>query len=192
MRIYVACLAAYNNGFLHGKWIDCEGKDLDTLQDEVNEILKNSPVAKLYGEIAEEWAIHDFEGFGNYRIEEYTRLESIVEIAEAVNNNSYDLELITGVMDYMGHGVAHAVEYIEENYQGEFKDLIEYAWNWLEETGEWDQIPKHLQGYFDIQAYARNLDLNGEMFTVDAPNGNIYVLWKQIAARNCNSLLLQM
>jgi Antirestriction protein (ArdA) len=21
-RIYVACLAAYNNGYLHGKWID--------------------------------------------------------------------------------------------------------------------------------------------------------------------------
>lgn len=172
MRIYVACLAAYNNGFLHGIWIDCEGKDLDTLQDEVNEMLKQSPESD-----AEEWAIHDFEGFGNYRIEEYTRLEEIAEIGEAVGNSSYDLELITGVMDHCGHGVAKAVEYIDDNYQGKFKDLTEYAWNWLEESGEFEQILKHLQYYFDIQAYTRDLNCNCDVFTIDAPNGNIYVLW---------------
>jgi len=30
-RIYVACLASYNNGVLHGSWIDCEGKGADEL-----------------------------------------------------------------------------------------------------------------------------------------------------------------
>lgn len=27
MRIFVACLASYNAGTLHGEWIDCTGKD---------------------------------------------------------------------------------------------------------------------------------------------------------------------
>ncbi|MCP3017438.1 antirestriction protein ArdA [Cupriavidus basilensis] len=41
-RIYVACLASYNNGVLHGAWIYTEGKDADDLQDEVNKILRSS------------------------------------------------------------------------------------------------------------------------------------------------------
>jgi hypothetical protein len=31
-RIYVACLAAYNNGLLHGAWIDVED-DADAVRD---------------------------------------------------------------------------------------------------------------------------------------------------------------
>jgi antirestriction protein len=177
MKIYVACLAAYNNGWLHGKWIDCTGKDLETLQEEVSKMLKESPVTKEYGEIAEEWAIHDFEGFCNYKIEEGTRLEEIAQLVEAVKNSNYDLELITGVMDHMGHGIDHAIEYINDNYVGEFTDLYEYAWSFLEESEGFNQIPKHLQGYFDMQAYVRDLEYNCDVFTVDAPNGNIYVLW---------------
>ena len=33
--IYVACLAAYNNGHLHGKWIDVDGD-----ADEIHVLIK--------------------------------------------------------------------------------------------------------------------------------------------------------
>ena len=60
-RIYVACLAAYNSGILHGEWIDIED-DIDETWAHINAMLKASPVAD-----AEEWAIHDYEGFGDVR-----------------------------------------------------------------------------------------------------------------------------
>jgi len=60
IRIYMACLAAYNNGKLHGVWIDAT-QDLDDIQDQVNEMLEFSPE-----EGAEAWAIHDYEGYGSY------------------------------------------------------------------------------------------------------------------------------
>lgn len=41
-RIYVACLAAYNNGKLHGAWIDATD-DIDDIQDQINEMLESSP-----------------------------------------------------------------------------------------------------------------------------------------------------
>jgi len=41
-RIYVACLAAYNNGIHHGKWIDV-GDDINALQAEIDDILRTSP-----------------------------------------------------------------------------------------------------------------------------------------------------
>ncbi|MCT8003625.1 antirestriction protein ArdA [Sphingomonas sanguinis] len=54
-RIYVACLAAYNNGYLHGTWIDAD-QDADQIRDEIAAMLARSPV-----EDAEEYAIHDYE-----------------------------------------------------------------------------------------------------------------------------------
>ncbi|MGX9427999.1 antirestriction protein ArdA [Bradyrhizobium sp. LeoA1S1] len=41
MRIYVACLASYNNGLLHGAWIDAS-TDVDSMQDEINAMLRAS------------------------------------------------------------------------------------------------------------------------------------------------------
>jgi antirestriction protein len=42
-RIYVACLASYNAGKLHGEWIDCEGLDADDIYQEIDKILRSSP-----------------------------------------------------------------------------------------------------------------------------------------------------
>jgi antirestriction protein len=61
-RIYVACLAAYNNGCLHGEWINAN-QDADSLHEEVKKILSASPIPR-----AEEFAIHDFENFGDVQI----------------------------------------------------------------------------------------------------------------------------
>ena len=60
-QIYIASLSDYNAGILHGEWINLEGLSVDDIQDKINAILKASPIAKKYGEPAEEWAIHDFE-----------------------------------------------------------------------------------------------------------------------------------
>ena len=44
IRIYVADLAVYNSGYLHGVWIDATA-DLETMQDQVNAMLETSPIA---------------------------------------------------------------------------------------------------------------------------------------------------
>lgn len=64
IRIYVACLAAYNNSKLHGVWIDSTD-DIDDIQDQINEMLESSPE-----ENAEQWVIHDYERYGSYRLSE--------------------------------------------------------------------------------------------------------------------------
>ena len=52
INIYVADLAAYNNGKLHGVWIDAT-QDLDGIQEQINQMLADSPEG-----FAEEYAIH--------------------------------------------------------------------------------------------------------------------------------------
>jgi len=42
MRIYVACLASYNSGILHGRWIEATA-DVDEMQEEIDAMLRESP-----------------------------------------------------------------------------------------------------------------------------------------------------
>lgn len=74
-RIYVACLAAYNNGRLHGRWIDAD-QSSDDIYAEVEAMLAASPEPH-----AEEWAIHDHEGFGAEDVDETESLERVSAIA---------------------------------------------------------------------------------------------------------------
>ena len=75
-RIYVACLASYNAGILHGRWIDCD-QGVDHIEEEVAAMLKESTQ-----QFAEEWAIHDHQFLGN--IDEYTSFDTCAAIGEAL------------------------------------------------------------------------------------------------------------
>lgn len=46
LRVYVACLASYNNGVLYGEWIDVSD-DVEEMQEEINEILRRSPYPNI-------------------------------------------------------------------------------------------------------------------------------------------------
>ena len=70
IRISVADIAAYDNGKLHGVWIDAT-QDVDGIQEQINELLTNSPE-----EDVEEYAIHDCEGFAGYSVSEYEGIQS--------------------------------------------------------------------------------------------------------------------
>lgn len=110
-RIYIACLAAYNNGILHGAWID-PTLELDNLRDTVNAMLKASPI-----EGAEEFAIHDYEGFAGCNINEYEGLESVHNLAIFVEEHG---ELSGAVLDHYCNDLEEAQKALDENYYGCF------------------------------------------------------------------------
>ena len=74
-RIYVACLAAYNNGYLHGAWIDAD-QEPEAITEEVRAILAASPIPE-----AEEWAIHDHEGFEGAEVSEWSGFAEVSSLA---------------------------------------------------------------------------------------------------------------
>jgi len=80
-KIYVACLAAYNNGILHGQWIDAN-QEVDDIHEEIKKILRASPIPG-----AEEFAIHDYEGFCGLRIEEYQDIATVAEMAAMIEEH---------------------------------------------------------------------------------------------------------
>ena len=74
-RIYAACLSAYNNGQLHGCWIRA-AQDPDLIYDQIHQMLAASPSPQ-----AEEWAIHDYEGFAPHKIDETEDITTLARIA---------------------------------------------------------------------------------------------------------------
>src|SRR5713226_1168914 len=70
-RIYVASLSDYNAGRLHGAWIDVDQDD-EQIWEELNAMLARSPEP-----MAEEFAIHDYDGFGPLQLGEYERIDEV-------------------------------------------------------------------------------------------------------------------
>ncbi len=68
-RIYVACLASYNSGILWGEWIDAT-QDPSDIYDDISTMMAESPI-----ENSEEWAVQDYENFGDCQIDEYESIE---------------------------------------------------------------------------------------------------------------------
>ena len=164
-RIYVADLAAYNNGKLHGVWIDALD-DIDSIWEQIHTMLKSSPE-----DFAEEHAIHDYEGFGNYRISEYSDIQSVHDIAHFIDGYpKFGAELLDHCSD-----LDEAKRLAEENYQGSFKSLSEYAQDFTEQSGT--EIPDHLQYYIDYQKIGRDWELSGDIFTIETGFEELHVFW---------------
>lgn len=164
IRIYVACLASYNNGMLHGVWIDATN-EVDDIQDQINTMLADSPE-----ENAEEWAIHDYEGFGSYRLSEYEGIQSAHEVACFIDEHE---ELGAELLSYYSD-IDEARKAIEENYCGCFESVADYAQELTEDTSD---IPKHLEMYIDYERMGRDMELSGDIFTIEVGYREVHIFW---------------
>ena len=162
-RIYVACLAAYNNGFLHGAWIDAD-QDADQIRDAIAAMLARSPV-----EDAEEYAIHDYEGFEGVSISEYAGINTVARLATFIAEHG---ALGAGLLEQFSGDMDQAESTLEDCYHGQFASLADY----MEElTTESVMIPEALRYYVDWEGMARDAEMGGDLFTIETAHGEVHV-----------------
>jgi antirestriction protein len=164
IRIYVACLAAYNNGILHGCWINAD-QEADDIRDGIAAMLNASPIAG-----AEEYAIHDYEGFEGAPVSEYQGVESVVELAAFIAEHG---ELGGKLVEYFGD-LAEARKAIEDRYAGQYRSLADFA---EELTEQGTEIPKALEYYIDWEHMARDLAIN-DVLTIETGFEFVHVFWR--------------
>lgn len=172
--IYVACLAAYNNGWLHGKWIECT-QSADDIRNEIKEMLSESPITKEYGEIAEEWAIHDYQGFEGFKVQEWESIDKLSELAQAMTDSD-DPEMFSELLQIRGHSIEEAKEFLEDNYAGLHTDLSDFAESLCRDCE--GEIPKQLEYYIDWKSMGRDMELSGDIFTIETSTGT-HVFWNR-------------
>lgn len=167
-RIYVACLAAYNAGRLHGRWIDAT-IGADAIHEQIEQMLAESPEPG-----AEEFAIHDHEGLGD--IGEHESIERIAELAEAIDDAGDDAPALLAWLDAEA---GRDPSDFAEVFRGQWDSLADYAEHLHEEMG-WDADKAangswwHPARYTDWERMGRDLELSGDVETHPAPGG-IYV-----------------
>ncbi len=166
-RIYVASLSDYNAARLHGAWINAN-QDAEDLHAAIQHMLERSREP-----IAEEWAIHDYEGFGPLHLSEYESIEHVSEIAQGIAEHGI---AFAHWADYLESSNWEHLGNFEDNYIGNWRSKTEFAESFLEDTGiDIDSlVDEHLQSYvtFDLDAYARDLSYD---FHIAEDNDGVYV-----------------
>lgn len=163
IRIYVACLAAYNSGILHGQWIDVT-QGVDHIWSETKAMLKASPIRD-----AEEHAIHDYEGFESANISEYDSFKTVAEIAAFIEEHG---ALGGKVLEYY-RDLESARTALRNHYAGEYKTVADFAEEITEETSE---IPESLRFYIDYDRMARDLEIS-DILTLETGFEEIHIFW---------------
>ena len=157
-RVYAACLAAYNNGILHGKWIDIDDDTTEeTLQAAIATMLASSPEPG-----AEEWAFHDYDGLPS-SLGENPDLETIIETARGIREHG---EIFALYMEHTGYDTEEAATNFAEAYQGAFTNKETFGQQLFEELGYEAEIPEHLRGYIDTDIFTNDLFMGGDSFAI--------------------------
>ena len=164
--IYVRSLAHYNAGHLIGKWFDARE---DNLLSRVSSWIYS---LDHYGAQCEEWAIHDYENFGEFEIKEYGDLNTIESVAKAIAEHGC---AVTAWLSYTGADEFNEDDFLD-SYRGEWSSELEYAQSFFDEVYLYD-IPESVQIYVDYEAFTRDLFIS-DCWSAKAQGGNLYIFWR--------------
>jgi len=163
-RIYAACLSSYNNGDLHGAWIDCD-QDAEGINKEIKAMLELSEE-----EDAEEYAIHDFDNWQGIEVDEYESIEKIAELAALIIKYGKAF-----AAHYNHYGTEATEETFNNSYQCQSESERAFIRDQWEESGQLKELEKLgvSDHWLDWEAIARDQFINS-YYSVSADN-KIYV-----------------
>lgn len=172
-RIYLASLADYNAGRHHGAWVEASSDE-----DEMAEAAA-AMLARSKEPYAEEFAIHDYEGFGPVKLGEFTPLSEIAAIMAAVDNE-YDEAMAWAKISYLagvGYGPADWADKMDEvSVYGPFHGdaETEFAEEFVDSMGGVSELSKQTaESYFDYAKFGR--DLSMDYTEVDTDDGAYFM-----------------
>lgn len=172
-KVWVGCLACYNDGRLMGAWFDAAdvgeltSGELHEANDPNRHDLKDQ--REGYGEHEEIWCF-DIEGFGHWNTEmspsEAFRKDE--EIARVVDATGAPAAAVLAWAERTGND---DLSCFEDDWHGEHASAEEFVENFYEETG---QELGPLASYIDWERVARDWGFEGWHFH-DTSDGTVYV-----------------
>ena len=152
-RVYVGTYNKYNNGSLFGKWLDLSDySDKDEFMEACRELHKD--------EQDPEYMFQDIENIPEALISESWLSEKFFELRDAIEKLSETEQEAFIVWsahhnsDISEEDADDLVSSFEDEYQGEYKDEEDYAYEIVEKSYD---LPVIAKTYFDYSAFARDL-----------------------------------
>jgi antirestriction protein len=174
-KIWVGSLSDYNNGRLHGEWLDA-ARSADEIYQDIHRMLAASPTAAKYGDAAEEWGIFDHEGFGPARISEFESISTVSRIARGIAEHGLAFAAWVALGD-----LDDRMDRFADAYLGKFASMEAYAEQLIDDLG-YNQlldetVPEHIRPYVavNVAGLAQDMRLSGEIAAVPADENGIYL-----------------
>ncbi|MGX5855994.1 antirestriction protein ArdA [Dyadobacter jiangsuensis] len=165
-RIYVGTYGQYNSGSLFGKWFELSDyENLKEFLQDCYEFHRN--------EFDPELMFQDWENIPDFLISECSLDKNAFAYFEATGEMDDEaaeaFEIYCKQISFWpsnGYELEDQLENFRESYHGFFggsgKDAtLEYAYQYIEETGLLSDVPSTLERYFDYEAFARDLFMEG-------------------------------
>ena len=152
-RVYVGTYNKYNSGSLFGKWLDLSDCwDKDEFMEACRELHKDDQDP--------EFMFQDYENIPEALITECWLSDKFFELRDAIEKLSETEQEAFFVWcdhhnsDISGEDADDLISSFEYEYQGEYKDEEDYAYEIVEECYD---LPEFAKTYFDYSAFARDL-----------------------------------
>jgi antirestriction protein len=169
-RIYVASLSDYNAGRLHGVRLDAD-QTPEQLQEQLQAMLAASPEP-----LAEEYAIHGYEGFHDLHIDEFTSLDTLSRLARGIAEHG---EAFAHWAEYLGTSDVDYVERTFENaYLGRYESMESYVEQYLQDGDAYrfmDYLPESLRPYVTVDIEQLASDMEMELYVAELADGGVFV-----------------
>ena len=126
-QVFVGCLAAYNDGEIHGAWV--EATDEEELNTNIRYILFTSPIPK-----AEEWMISDSMNFQGLSLGQFAPTKEIVAIAKALKEHGKPFAVYSKY--HCGYDMTpEFLQQFKEDYKGVFDEREDFVYAELKRKG---------------------------------------------------------
>lgn len=171
MRVYITDLAAYNQAFLIGRWVELPMVETE-LQGTIEEILKDGEEACKDGSIHEEYFLSDWECEEFFQeVGEYTNVYGLNSEVVQFNELCLDEYQKKSVKFLMSSNICSnldgAIEKLDEVVIYEDFDFEKLSYQIADEIYCLDDYPQFVSNYFDYEALARDLELEGFYHEMD-------------------------
>lgn len=166
-------LSDYNAGELRDVWLTATDEP-STMQKEIDEMLAASP-----DPFAEEWAIHDQEGFGGWSLSEFEDLETVHRVANGIAEHG---RAFAEWIEYMGSTDEETIDLFTEAYQGNWPSMSNYVEALVEDVNPKITVePESWSRYVKVDEEQLRRDLEIELYAVESPDGSINIFDPNIA-----------
>jgi len=173
LKIYLTDLAAYNSGYLVGKWITLPLSE-ESLHIAINEILcEGETITKE--ENHEEWFITDYEwsDLDFFEVDEY---ENIFELNSNMQLlNSTEEERLKSIAFLLDEGITmdieDAIRRSEDVIIHQDQNMKDIAYELLDECYGVYQLPSIIANNIDYESVAKDLEYDGIYYEFE---GDVY------------------
>lgn len=166
-KIYVADLAEYNNGRLVGKWLDLSDYSSGAeVMEAIQEMLDEQTKKDKYGDVHEEYAIHDFEGFPRSFYSESmggSDFDELYEIAKIADSSNLPIDVLMEAVSDLGYEdnperVAEAYySSVPASMGNEWRD---FAYEYIDSIGNITEAVSKPEYYFDFENFGSDIRMD--------------------------------